>query len=148
MHTLASEWRDAAALETPVDVGTPDVVGALAVFPLLSRTTGPPAYRSLAAALEHGARIEEAPAASVGALIVHNPLHLPVLLYEGQEVLGARQNRVFASSALVPAGASLRVPVTCVERHRWDDRRHERGSLAGARRRRATPVSIPHLGCG
>src|SRR6185436_8268927 len=48
----------------------------------------------------------------------------PVLLYEGEEILGAQQNRVLDVSVLVAANAKTRIPVSCVERGRWDGRRH------------------------
>ena len=61
----------------------------------------------------------------VNDLVVHNPLELPVLLYEGEEVHGAQQNRTVDVSVLVPPPTStLRVPVSCVEQGRWDHRRH------------------------
>ena len=47
-----------------------------------------------------------------------------MLLYEGEEVLGAQQNRTFDVSVLVAAGAKLRVPVSCVEAGRWQGSRH------------------------
>jgi hypothetical protein len=56
--------------------------------------------------------------------MVLNPTDVNVLLYEGEEVLGAQQNRTFDVSVLVPAGMSLRVPVSCVEHGRWDGARH------------------------
>src|SRR5439155_20093766 len=43
---------------------------------------------------------------------------------EGEEVLGAQQNRTFDVSVLVPARRRLRVPVSCVEAGRWDGPRH------------------------
>src|SRR5919108_137085 len=52
------------------------------------------------------------------------PLTVAVLVYEGEEVVGAQQNRTFDVSALVPARSSLRVPVSCVEAGRWDGSRH------------------------
>ena len=38
-----------------------------------------------------------------------------MLLLEGEEVIGAQQNRTFDVSVLVGPGAKLRVPVSCVE---------------------------------
>ena len=91
-------------------VGPPDVAGPLAVFPLF----GPPprlAYRSFAQAAPLGATVKEMPGgASVNDLVVTNPTDLPLLLYEGEEVLGAQQNRTFDVSVLVPAGAKLTRP--------------------------------------
>ena len=57
--------------------------------------------------------------------MVVNPTDVAVLLYEGEEVLGAQQNRTFDVSVLVPAGASVRVPVSCVEHGRWESARHD-----------------------
>jgi hypothetical protein len=61
---------------------------------------------------------------SVNDLIVVNPTGCPVLVYEGEEVLGAQQNRTFDVSVLVAAGTSARVPVSCMEQGRWDHGRH------------------------
>src|SRR3954453_17992017 len=112
-----------AYLDAPV-VGEPDVAGPLAVFPLF----GPPArfeYQSFAQGRPHRVSVKELPdGASVNDLVVHNPTGLPVLLFEGEEVLGAQQNRTFDVSVLVAAGSTLRVPVSCVEAGRWDGRRH------------------------
>jgi hypothetical protein len=60
----------------------------------------------------------------VNDLVVANPGDEPVLLYEGEEVLGAQQNRTFDVSVLVPERGRLRVPVSCVEAGRWDHSRH------------------------
>jgi hypothetical protein len=50
---------------------------------------------------------------------VRNPLDERVLLYEGEELAGAKQNRILQRSILVEAQSKLRVPVHCVERGRW-----------------------------
>src|SRR4051794_24201130 len=106
-------------------VGRPDVAGPLAVFPIF----GPEPrlnYRAFATAQALGAAVHELPGgASVNDLVVHNPTDLPVLLLEGEEVLGAQQNRTFDASILVAIGAKLNVPVSCVERGRWDGARHQ-----------------------
>jgi len=82
-------------------------------------------YAAFAAARERGARVTELEqGASVGYLLVHNPTPLPLLLYEGEELLGAQQNRTIDVSVLVAAGAKTRIPVSCVEAGRWDARRH------------------------
>ena len=113
-----------AYLEAPLVVGDPDVTGPLAVFPLF----GPLArfeYQSFAQGRAHGVSVKELPdGASVNDLVVHNPTGLPVLLFEGEEVLGAQQNRTFDVSVLVAGSSTLRVPVSCVEAGRWDGRRH------------------------
>jgi hypothetical protein len=104
--------------------GEPDVTGALAVFPLF----GPAPrleYVSFAEAAAQGARVTELPkGASVNDLLVHNPLGTPILLYEGEELIGAQQNRTVDAAVLVPAMSDLQVAVSCVEAGRWDGSRH------------------------
>jgi ARG and Rhodanese-Phosphatase-superfamily-associated Protein domain len=41
---------------------------------------------------------------------------------EGEEVVGAKQNRTINLSILVPAQAEVIAPVTCVEAGRWHAR--------------------------
>lgn len=84
-------------------VGSPDVVGPLTVYPLF----GPEPrldYLAFSAGAARGVRVHElSGGASVNDLSVVNPLELGVLLYDGEEVLGAQQNRTFDVSILVPA---------------------------------------------
>src|SRR3954467_8428523 len=111
-------------LAAPLRVGEPDVHGPLAVFPLF----GPPPvadYVAFADGCARGVLVKELDGdASVNDLVGLNPTAANVLLYEGEEVLGAQQNRTFDVSVLVAAGMSLRVPVSCVEHGRWDGARH------------------------
>lgn len=110
-----------------VRVGAPQTAGPLSVFPLFRAQADAPRleYRALAQAVAEGLVVRELEdGASVRDLTVVNPLEVPVLLYDGEEVLGAQQNRTLDSSVLVPAGARLRVPVSCVEAGRWDGGRH------------------------
>jgi hypothetical protein len=110
--------------EQDFTVGEPQVAGPLAVFPVF----GPEPrleYRALAEAIELGAFVKELDAgASVGELDVHNPTDLPFLIYEGEEVLGAQQNRTFDTSVLIDAGRRALLNVSCVEQGRWDSSRH------------------------
>ena len=112
-------------LEAPIVVGEPDVVGPLAVFPLF----GPSAhfdYQSFAQGSARGVAIKEMTGgASVNDLVVDNSTGTPVLLFEGEEVLGAQQNRTFDVSVLIGAHSTLTVPVSCVEAGRWDGSRHD-----------------------
>jgi len=112
-------------LTPSLTLGDPQVVGPLAVFPVL----GPQPqlnYRAFATATALGAFVKELDqGASVRDLIVDNPTDLPLLVYEGEEVLGAQQNRTFDVSILVPARARVCAPVSCVEQGRWDGARHD-----------------------
>jgi hypothetical protein len=46
----------------------------------------------------------------------------PVLLVDGEELVGAKQNRVVNLTILVPAGSTTVIPVSCVESGRWQNR--------------------------
>ena len=55
----------------------------------------------------------------VGTVRVRHEGARLLLLVDGEQILGAKQNRVFNASFLVPPGASVDLPVSCVERERW-----------------------------
>ena len=103
------------------------------MFPLIADRAPSVRYVSFAEAVQQGATVKElGGGASVNDLVVHNPLDVPVLLYEGEEVLGAQQNRTFDVSVLVAARSVLQVPVSCVEAGRWDGATPRRGVRPGA----------------
>jgi hypothetical protein len=56
---------------------------------------------------------------SVPELRVLNRAKTPVLIVDGEELVGAKQNRVVNLSILVPAETELIIPVSCVEAGRW-----------------------------
>jgi hypothetical protein len=78
------------------------------------------AYLTLDEALPRGLAVTETdPAGTVPELSVRNPLDANVLLYDGEELLGAKQNRILNVSVLVEAQSDVRIPVSCVEEGRW-----------------------------
>ncbi|HVL89952.1 MAG TPA: DUF6569 family protein [Actinomycetota bacterium] len=58
-------------------------------------------------------------AGSVPTLLVRNTGAAPVLLVEGEILIGLKQNRVLNVSVLVPAASEVPIPVACVEAGRW-----------------------------
>ena len=58
-------------------------------------------------------------------LLVVNEGPRPVLLVDGEELVGARQNRIVNITLLVPAHGKLHIPVSCVEAGRWSYRSRE-----------------------
>ncbi len=111
-------------LTQDLKLAAPQSVGPLTVFPLVG-PAGALQYRAFTQAIELGALVKELDGgASVGELRLENPTDLALLVYEGEEVLGAQQNRSFDTSVLVGAGRGANLHVTCVEHGRWDSRRH------------------------
>ncbi len=58
-------------------------------------------------------------AGSVPELLVRNRLDTALFLMDGQELIGAKQNRILNTDVLIAAGRSIKIPVSCVEAHRW-----------------------------
>jgi hypothetical protein len=104
-----------------LEIREPVSHGPLHLFPLASGSSREDGLALLAEALGDGSlRVEEMDeGSSVPELRVLNRGSVPVLILEGDELIGAKQNRVVNSSVLVPAGAELILPVSCVERGRW-----------------------------
>jgi hypothetical protein len=84
------------------------------------------AYRTLSEALATGeVRIAEHATATVPTLQLINHGKFPVLVLDGEEVVGGLQNRVVNTSLLIAAGAAFDLPVTCVEHGRWHAERRD-----------------------
>ena len=63
----------------------------------------------------------------VPELAVENRARLPVLIVDGEELVGAKQNRVANLTMLIPAAATTTIPVSCVEAGRWSYNRRDFG---------------------
>lgn len=95
----------------------------LTVFPLfpVDGTSPGAGYLLSDEALSTGAAVVEevTEGGSVPHLAVNVTAQTPVLFLEGEELRGAKQNRVLNTSVLVPGKTKTVVPVSCVERGRW-----------------------------
>lgn len=102
-------------------IGEPSAVRNLTVFPLLQPGGGVPAYRLLAEALvAETVKISEvSQAGTVPVVSLLNSDDMPVLLLDGEHLVGCKQNRIVNTSILVPARAETALPVSCVEHGRW-----------------------------
>ena len=96
----------------------------LAVVPLFCNVAGGPDYITLKEALADGTLTigEVSQGGSVPELKVINAGSRHVLLIDGEELAGAKQNRVLNTTILVAAGASALIPVSCTEQGRWSYR--------------------------
>ena len=135
-------------------IGDGKTFAGLTLFPLFRASTAETAarersYLTLDEALAAGTvRVTEVGAAGhVPELCVENRGDRPVLLLDGEELKGAKQNRVLNLTVLAPAGKTIVIPVSCVEAGRWhamSDMFEAEGHVMvlNARREKAGQVSL------
>jgi hypothetical protein len=99
--------------------------GALTVFPLLGKDKPGPRYLTLDEALAKNlAEITEVSAEGrVPELFFENKGDDPILLVDGEILVGAKQNRVLNLTILVRPKSRVTIPVSCVEQGRWSSSR-------------------------
>jgi hypothetical protein len=140
---------------TGISVQSPLSYRNLSVFPLRYAAEGKLHYLTLAEALRLGdgkfVIREVSGSGSVPELLVVNGLDKGVLILEGEELIGAKQNRVPNLTLLVPADTEVRLPVSCVEAGRWSYATPEfteapRTQFASGRARKVASVSMRHAG--
>jgi hypothetical protein len=118
------------------------------MVPLLGGPRPGPRYLTLDEAIGTGSFevTEVSESGSVPELFVRNDLASPVLIVDGEELVGAKQNRIVNLTVLVPANSRIHLPVSCVEAGRWHHRSHHfstapRAHYASGRAMKARAVS-------
>ena len=92
-----------------VTLGEPTIHGQMAMFPLLDGEESSADYLTLDESISYGcAHVTEIDKdGSVPELTFKNSCEKRIFLMEGEELLGAKQNRTLNISILVPAGLVL-----------------------------------------
>ena len=129
--------------------GDPKIHNGLGLWPVFADCRPEPAYMTLVEALSlDGFKITEvSEGGSVPSLRVINETQQNVLLFDGEELKGAKQNRILNTTILIAAGTSLDVPVSCTEQGRWSYASAEFGSsgsvaYAELRKRKSADVAM------
>ncbi len=93
----------------------------MGIIPLFSPMDSGPNYVTLKEALDHKfiTITEVNQSGHVPELKVTNSSEHLVLLLDGEELIGARQNRVLNTSILLKANSEIILPVSCTEQGRW-----------------------------
>lgn len=115
METLIKHTRE------KIRIGAAVTYENLCVFPLISsRDTGPEYLGMKTALAKQLVEVQEiSEAGSVPSLNVINRAELPVLIIDGEELAGAKQNRIANTSMLLAAKTTTQIPVSCTEQGRW-----------------------------
>lgn len=132
-----------------IQIGSSRHHHGLSVFPLFAEMNSPVEYILADEAIAAKSVVVEeiSQSGSVPELLVENNGDVPVLFIEGEQLVGAKQNRVLNTSILIPAHTKVKVPVSCVEQGRW---RHVSTSfdasqtVSGATLRSALKSSVTH----
>ena len=122
-------------------VGRPITRLGISLFPVYLLGNDLP---EIATGPNSGLVIEELQASRVPSLEVGNPTNRPILIPEGEQLIGGLQDRVLNTSVLVAPSTHLDIPVSCLEQGRWGARRefaHGR-AFAPRRTRRAKNASV------
>ena len=120
--------------------------GALTVVPMLAPMLSEARWLTLVEAGDQVRITEVDEAGAVPQLKVVNLTAQALLLLDGEELVGAKQNRVLNTTVLVAAKSELTIPVICVEQGRWGYRgRHFASSdaslFASVRQKKAAWVT-------
>lgn len=101
--------------------GVPQAHLNLLVVPLSGEPAGGIEYVLAADAIAEGklSISEVSESGSVPELLVASSSDLPVLLVDGEELVGAKQNRILNTTILVKGHSQTKIPVSCVEQGRW-----------------------------
>ncbi len=93
----------------------------MVVIPLFSSIDHTLQYLTLNEALERRLLVitEISKSGSVPELKVVNKAEIPVLLLDGEELAGAKQNRVLNTTILLKEQSETMIPVSCTEQGRW-----------------------------
>ncbi len=63
--------------------------------------------------------VKECETSTVNTLVVKNNAVTPLLLVDGEEIIGGDQNRIVNATILIEAKSEMKVPVNCTEHGRW-----------------------------
>jgi len=113
-----------------VRVGEPVRYESLSVFPLFAGMESPVEYLLSDEGIGGGTvTVEEvSEGGSVPDLLVENKGDVRILFLEGEQLIGAKQNRILNTSVLIAAKSKVKIPVSCVEAGRWRYKSRQFGS--------------------
>jgi hypothetical protein len=107
-----------------LELGDPQSSGPVVLYPLWSKSDRSALdYRLAGEALDSGALevTEVSEEGVVTELLAITSGEYPILLIDGEELIGAKQNRIMNTDVLLRPNTRKTIPVSCVEQGRWGD---------------------------
>ncbi len=109
-----------------VEPGEPLRRENLTIFPLIAEPQPDLPYLLLGDALDLGVvSIGEIGSGSVPSLLASNMGEVNVLILDGEQLIGAKQNRITNRTIILEAKTETVIPVSCMEQGRWHHVSHE-----------------------
>jgi len=117
-----------------IKVGAEQSHNNMTLYCLLAARESDVDFLTLDEALDEGALTitEMDEAGTVPELRVTNKSDRKILMLDGEELVGAKQNRVLNVTVLIAAQSETVIPVSCVEQGRWSYRSRKFGSARRA----------------
>ena len=115
METIVKKYMES------LELGDPQEFQNMSVFPILTSENHSPEYLTLKEILDRGLLIitEVSHGGSVPELLAKNMASIPILLLDGEELVGAKQNRIVNTTILLKELSETVIPVSCTEQGRW-----------------------------
>lgn len=117
----------------------------MAIIPIKT----PPSYKFDILTLKKGfelglAEVKECEHSTVNTLIVKNNSVTPLLLVDGEEIIGGDQNRIVNATILIAPNSEEKIPVNCTEHGRWayKSKFKQSGYMANYRTRSAKEKAV------
>lgn len=128
-----------------IEVLNPQIHENMAVVPLKSRISYKLDMITLKKGLELDlVEVKECEKSTVNTIKVRNDAVTPLILIDGEEILGANQNRIINSTLLIAPRTTQAISVSCTEHGRWNYKNEFRQSeyIANYNTRRAKEFAI------
>lgn len=110
------------AIPKNIELAEPVFLRNLLVYPIRgSDTDGTYISDINETLLQEAGGFRELDPPDINRIAFNNQGEIPVLMLDGEEIIGSLQNRIAADSMLIPARSTSNIPVICAEENRWDD---------------------------
>ncbi|WP_406535110.1 ARPP-1 family domain-containing protein [Methanobrevibacter sp.] len=107
-------------LNVDIELLTPQVHENMAIIPLKTAKNYNIDLLTLEKGIELGlVNVKECEQSQVNTLIVENRSVTPLILIDGEEVVGGDQNRIVSETIIIAPRSSMKIPVNCSEQGRW-----------------------------